>query len=68
MAIRRVLVTLLLVDSLALVWLFGDMLAHGELIPENLAVARYLGAGWGGLAVVWGWMSWRARKNQRSSF
>jgi len=66
--IRKLLLILLVVDSSVLVWLFGDMLAHFELIPGNLGIARYLGAVWGGLALTWGCMAWSARKNKSTSF
>jgi len=60
--IRKVVFVFWVIDSLGLAWLFGDMIAHGELIPESLALARYLGAIWGGLALIWGWMFWRGEK------
>ena len=56
---NKVLFVVWALDSVVLAWLFVDIYLHGS-TPENVELARYLGALWGGTAAFLTVPIWKA--------
>jgi hypothetical protein len=63
---RKILLMVWLLDSAALVWLFGYILLHGS-APDRTALAGDLGTIWGGVGAICGWMFWKAKKKNEQN-